>query len=141
MLDYSKIMPKGENKMKNNNITSHIIILGVIILCVFSHVAAKNLIPKNISSNEFFSKVDEKMIAKIENYKSNEGNLIVNTSGQAKEICVKATKSTPKSNSICWNKVIDNQVSISIYSKKVYYIWIKDNKNNISSVKVYNPNK
>lgn len=119
--------------MKNNNSTSFIVFAGVIVLCVFTVVAAINLLPRNNESNSYYVKVGDEMSAKIEALDIKNNKLNITTSGDAKEYCVKSTKSTPDSNNICWKKIENNTASISIYQYKKYYIWIKDTNNKISS--------
>lgn len=119
--------------MKNNNSTSFIVFAGVIVLCVFTVVAAINLLPRNNESNSYYVKVGDEMSAKIEALDIKNNKLNITTSGDATEYCVKSTKSTPDSNNICWKKIENNTASISIYQYKKYYIWIKDKNNKISS--------
>jgi hypothetical protein len=119
--------------MKNNNSTSFIVFAGVIVLCVFTVVATINLLPRNNESNSYYVKVGDEMSAKIEALDIKNSKLIITTSGDATEYCVKSTKSTPDSNNICWKKIENNTASISIYQYKKYYIWIKDTNNKISS--------
>lgn len=117
---------------KNNNMTTFIIISGILVLCIFAVVLAVNLIP-NHESNSYYVKVEDNMGAKIEELYINNNKLIITTSGDAKEYCVKSTKSTPETNNICWKQIENNTASISIYKYKKYYVWIKDNSNNIST--------
>lgn len=119
--------------MKNNNSTSFIVFAGVIVLCVFTVVAAINLLPRNNESNSYYVKVGDEMSAKIEALDIKNNKLNITTSGDATEYCVKSTKSTQDSNNICWKKIENNTASISIYQYKKYYIWIKDTNNKISS--------
>ena len=119
--------------MKNNNSTSFIVFAGVIVLCVFTVVAAINLLPRNNESNSYYVKVGDEMSAKIEALDIKNNKLNITTSGDATEYCVKSTKSTPDSNNTCWKKIENNTASISIYQYKKYYIWIKDTNNKISS--------
>lgn len=119
--------------MKNNNSTSFIVFAGVIVLCVFTVVAAINLLPRNNESNSYYVKVGDEMSAKIEALDIKNNKLNITTSGDATEYCVKSTKSTPDSNNICWKKIENNTASISIYQYKKYYICIKDTNNKISS--------
>ena len=117
---------------KNNNMTTFIIVSGILVLCVFAIVLAVNLLP-NHESNSYYVKVEDNMGAKIEELYINNNKLIITTSGDAKEYCVKSTKSTPETNNICWKQIENNTASISIYKYKKYYVWIKDNSNNIST--------
>ena len=117
---------------KNNNMTTFIIVSGITVLCIFAMVLAVNLLP-NHESNSYYVKVEDNMGAKIEELYINNNKLIITTSGDAKEYCVKSTKSTPETNNICWKQIENNTASISIYKYKKYYVWIKDNSNNIST--------
>lgn len=125
--------------MKKNNTTSFIIVAGVIVLSVFAIVIAINLLP-NRESNSYYVKVGDEMSAKIETVNIIDGKLIITTSGDPIEYCVKSTKSVPTINAICWNKVINNTASISIFQGKTYYVWIKDEQSNISNYLTVNSN-
>lgn len=122
--------------MKSNNGKSFLIIAGIIILCVFSYVAASNMV-RDTSGDSFYAKVNG---AKIEDIKISEGSLIVNTSGGANRVCVKTTKSIPNSNSICFKDVDENRATFSIYVGKIYYIWVMDNSGKISDYAEFNTN-
>lgn len=125
--------------MKKNNTTSFIIIGGIIILIIFAIVIAINLLPSH-ESNSYYVKVGDEMSAKIESVNIDNGKLLITTSGDPIEYCVKSTRTKPASNSICWNKVTNNNASISIFQGKKYYVWIKDNTNNISNYLIVNSN-
>lgn len=116
-----------------NNVSSIIIVLGVLILGVFTGVAVYNFIPKNSESNSYYVKVEDDMSAKIEGLEVNKGILNIDVSGDAKEYCVKSTRSTPSLNALCWQKIENNKASISVYQYKKYYIWIKDVNDKIST--------
>ena len=118
--------------MKKNNSTSFIIVAGIIVLGIFTSVAVFNLIPRNESSS-YYVKVEDEMSAKIEALDIKNKKLIITTSGDALEYCVKSTKSTPQMNAICWKRIKNNEASISIYPFKKYYVWIKDESGLISS--------
>ena len=125
--------------MKSNNMTTFIVVSGIIILVVFSAVLGVNLTP-GYESNSYYAKPQE-MNAKIDNISFKNDKLYITTSGNTKEICVKTTVSTPDINNICWNNVSNNEISISVYKNKMYYIWIKDKDNNISTPTSINTNK
>lgn len=125
--------------MKNNNITSFIIVVGLLVLIVFTSVITINLLP-NRESNSYYVKVGDNMSAKIETINITNGKLYIETSGDPIQYCVKSTKSKPKSNSLCWSSIINNNASISIYQGKKYYIWIKDDLGNISEYLSVNTN-
>ena len=119
--------------MERTKSTSFIVIIGIIVLLVFIGVAVFNILPNNKESNSYYVKVNDDMSAKIEGLDIDGNNLNITTSGDAKEYCVKSTKSTPEKNNICWKKINDNTATISIYKYKKYYVWIKDANGNISS--------
>lgn len=119
--------------MKDNNYTSFIVLSGLIILCVFIMVAVINLLPRNNESNSYYVKVEDEMSAKVEALDIKNNRLNITTSGDTVEYCVKSTRSTPDSASICWKKIENNTASISVYHNKKYYVWIKDTNGNISS--------
>ena len=119
--------------MKNNNSTTFIIMCGAIVLLVFIVVITVNLIPKITSSDSYFVKVEDGMDAKIESLNISGGKVEIITSGNAIEYCIKSTKTTPSSNSVCWNEIKENKALISVFEYKEYYIWIKDENGNISN--------
>ena len=92
---------------KNNNMTSFIIVTGIIILLVFTAVLGINLLP-NYESNSYYVKVNDEMSAKIEALDIKGSKLIITTSGDTIEYCVKSTRSTPESQNICWKKIDNN---------------------------------
>lgn len=118
--------------MKNNNSTSFIIFSGILVLCIFTVVATLNILPKNKESDSYYVKVNEDMSAKVESLNIENGKLVITTSGDTEEYCVKSTRSMPENNNLCWKKVENNTATISIYQNKKYYVWIKDTKGNIS---------
>ena len=117
---------------KNNNMTSFIIVTGIIVLLVFTVVLGINILP-NYESNSYYVKVGDEMSAKIEALDIKDNKLNITTSGDAIYYCVKSTRSTPESNNMCWKKIENNMASISVYKYKKYYVWIKDTNNIISS--------
>lgn len=119
--------------MKNNNSTTFIIICGAVVLLVFIVVMTVNLIPKITSSDSYFVKVEDGMDAKIESLNISGGKVEIITSGNAIEYCIKSTKTTPSSNSVCWNEIKENKALISVFEYKEYYVWIKDENGNISN--------
>lgn len=118
--------------MKKNNLTTFIAISGLVIFTVFVTVAVINLMP-NHESNSFYVKVNDKMDAKVEGLEIKEGKLIIETSGDAIQVCVKSTVSTPTLNSLCWNNIENNKMEVAIFEHKKYYVWLKDTNNNVSS--------
>lgn len=123
--------------MSENKKTSYIIILGILILGIFTYVAVLNIFDDNISTNPFFSKTETNSNTKIENLEIINNKLVITTSQDTKNVCIKTTKTEPKPNSVCWLKVENNQVTTSIYNYKTYYIWLKDSNNNISEPTKY----
>ncbi len=124
--------------MNNTKTTSYILILGIIILGTFTYVITLNIFENNSSTNPLFSKTDEEVDAQIESTEVIDNKLVITTTGDAKELCIKTTKSKPQENALCWIKVENNIVTTSTYSYKTYYIWIKDSNNKISDYKKYN---
>ena len=122
-------MKKSKN---SNSAMTFIIVAGVIVLVVFTSIAALNLLP-NYESNSYYVKVDEEMDAQIESINIKDGKLILTTSGNPTHYCVKSTRSKPSANNICWQEIDNNQATISVFQYKKYYIWIKDQKGNISN--------
>ena len=125
--------------MKNNSKTTFIIVAGIIVLVVFTTVLSINLLP-NYESNSYFVKVGDEMSAKIEAVNIENGKLIITTSGDPIEYCVKSTRTTPTDNALCWKKVENNTASVSVFKYKKYYVWIKDKINNISNYLTVNSN-
>lgn len=117
--------------MKNNNST-FIIISGVIILSVFSLITAKNILPDN-NNDKFYAKPNEEMTSKIEKVEKENDKIVLTTIGSPNEYCLKTTKSTPESNSLCWNKIENNKIEVPYFKYKKYYVWIKDNEGRISN--------
>ena len=126
--------------MKNNNITTFIIVAGSIVLSVFTLVLIVNIVP-NLESNSYYVKVEDEMSAKIESLYFKGNKLNIETSGDTLEYCVKSTKSTPDVNSICFKKIKNNRAVVSVYNFKKYYVWIKDSSGNISNPMSININK
>lgn len=124
--------------MKSNNLTTFIIVAGILILIVFSVVATYNLMPNNVESDPYYSKIEADMEAKIEILWIKDGNLHINTSGTVDEYCVKTTKTRPSDEAFCWKQFERNYASIPVFSSKTYYVWIKDIQGNISNYSVIN---
>ncbi len=127
--------------MKNSKHTSFIIIAGAFVLGIFIYIVAYNMIPKNKQSNSYYVKVGETMSAKIDALRIEGNTLTITTLGDAKEYCVKTTRTTPDDNNLCWKTIENNIASIQIYSYEQYYIWIKDTSGNISSPMSIDSNK
>ena len=123
--------------MNSQNATSSILILGVVILGIFSYVVAFNMLPNNIFSDSYYSKIDDEMSAKIEKYELLDNKIVVYTTGNNASICIKTTKSSPQKNALCWKKIKENKIEIPVLQNEVYYIWIKDENGVISTSKTY----
>lgn len=119
--------------MKNNKITSFILVAGLVILIIFTIVITYNFIP-NYESDSYYAK-DEDITSHIENLIIKDGKLEIKTSGDPILYCVKPTKSTPTKNSLCWHKITDNYATINVILYKKYYVWIKDQDGKISPAK------
>lgn len=124
----------------NNNMKGEtfIIATGLIILIVFAYISTFNILSKN-SSNSYFSKDDNKINATIKEMNFSKGTLKLYTDNDIM-VCVKQTKSTPATSSLCWKEVKNGEVNFSIYEKKTYFIWLKDKDNHISESVKYNTN-
>ena len=123
------------NKQKS---ASYMIILGIVILGIFTYVTVLNVFDDKVSSNQLFSKTETGINATIEEVKTENDRLIVTTSGDAQYSCIKTTKTPPKQNALCWTKIENNITTTSTYTYKTYYIWIKDSNNTISEAIKYN---
>lgn len=124
--------------MRKNNST-FIALGGIFILCIFSVVTAKNILPDS-DNNHYYAKPNENMTAKIEEIIKEDNKLIIKVSGDPKEYCLKTTKSIPSQNAICWNTVENSKIEVSYFEYKKYYIWIKDKDNRISERVAINKN-
>ena len=120
--------------MKKNNVTTFIIVAGIIVLIVFTIVISVNLLP-NHESGSYYAKVDTNTDIKVEDVQIKDGYLNISTSGNPAYYCVKTTRTMPKENAICWNEMQDNKASIAVFESKKYYVWLKDSKGNISDYK------
>ncbi len=112
--------------MKKNYSTLLLSALGVFILCVFTLVATDNLSSTKEENEDYYAIVGD-LDARIESLEIKNSTLTITTSSAAEEYCAKTTKSTPGLNNICWKKLDNNKASTSVYSNKLYYVWIKDN--------------
>lgn len=116
--------------MKNNHKSTIVfVIVGAVILGVFIAISMMNM----ARSDEYYLSTD---IIKSIDYI--EGKLIVKTRNDVTAVCAKQTKSEPTSDALCWENITDNQVTISIYEYKTYYIWTKDDNGVISYYNKYN---
>lgn len=116
------------NSMKT---TSYILVLGTIILGIFTYIISLNIFNSKASTTPLFSRTEE-IEASIKKIEIINDRLVITTNNDAKEACIKTTKTKPKLNSLCWIKIENNQAIISTYIAKTYYIWLKDSNNNIS---------
>lgn len=117
--------------MKNNT-DAFIIVAGLLILAVFTSTITKNLLPSS-NNNQYYAKPNEEMTAQIDTVSKENGKITIITKGDPIAYCLKTTKSTPSNNSLCWNKIENNQVTVSSFEHKQYYVWIKDKEERISS--------
>lgn len=117
--------------MKSNLKTSIIIVIAIFILTVFTSVISINLLPNN-ESESYYGKGDNKTNARIENLNI-ENNILTIKTINSIEFCVKTTRTTPTKDALCWNKIENNQATISVLNNKKYYIWVKDENENISN--------
>ena len=124
----------------NNNMKGEtfIITTGLIIVILFSYISTFSILSKN-SSNSYFSKDDNKINATIKEIEFSKGVLKLYTDNDVM-VCVKQTKSTPKTSSLCWKEVKNGDVNFSVYEGKTYFIWLKDKDNHISDSIKYNTN-
>lgn len=125
--------------MKSNNRTGIIIFTGILVVAIFTVTIMLNLI-SNYESNSYYVKVGDDMSAKIDSVSIKNGKLIINTSGDVVEYCVKPTRTAPETNSLCWKKIENNISSISVFEHRRYYVWIKDASGNISNYLSVNSN-
>ena len=116
---------------KNNNMASFMITAGVVILIIFTGVIYFNMIPSKESDSYYVSIYDD-LSDKIESFNITDNKLVIRTKIDNLEYCVKTTKSTPNANNVCWKKIVDNEGQMNIMSRRIYYIWIKDEGGNIS---------
>ena len=119
--------------MKKNNGTVFIIIAGLFILVVFGSVLSINLKP-NYESNSYLASGNDDINVVVDELAIEGEKLVIRTSGEGSEFCVKSTKSTPNLNNMCWKKLEDGIGEVSIYKYKKYYVWIKDKSDNISKM-------
>lgn len=122
--------------MKKNNNT-FIALSGITILCIFSIITAKNILPDS-DNNHYYAKPNENMTAKVEEITKENSKLVIKVSGSPTEYCLKTTKSTPSNNSFCWNKIEEEKIEVSYFEYKKYYLWIKDKEDRISERIVVN---
>lgn len=117
--------------MRNNLQLSYIIFVGILIITIFSSIIYINLDNKN-ESNSYYGKVNNEILAEIDDLYILNDSLYIFASGEPLEFCVKTTKSIPSINNICWQRFDNNSGSTNIYKYKKYYVWIKDINGNIS---------
>lgn len=120
--------------MNKNKGYSFIILSGLFILSVFSSVVAVNLLPDKNESNSYYSKEEENIAVKVEYARRRKDKIIIKGSSNATMYCIKTTKGTPSIKSICWNSLDNNNMAETpIFELKKYYVWVKDNGDNISN--------
>lgn len=111
---------------KNNEL---IIVFGAIILGVFIAISLINM----SEGDHYYLSTNV-----IKDIDYNNGKLNIVTRDDIKSICVKQTKTDPSIDALCWVDTVNDNVNISIYEYKTYYIWVKDNNNLISYYAKYN---
>lgn len=116
----------------NNKRTSQIIILGTIVLIIFTIVSINILLTSHTETTPYYARTDDNVNANIETIDYENNRLVIRTSGEASAICIKSTRSTPDTNSLCFKSIKDNKLITSIYTYKEYYIWLKDNEGNMT---------
>ena len=117
---------------KNNNVTSFIVVVGLVVVSIFTTVLVMRLLPNN-ESNSYYVKVEDEMGAKIEALDNENQKLKIITSGDASKICVKSTETTPDAGNLCFKEIINNESVVSVYKGKRYYVWVMDTKGNVSN--------
>lgn len=129
-----------------NNI-SFIKIIGSFIIVIFFFILAINILPikennnyniglttNSVISNQVINSNIEKINnTKITSLSIENKKLKIVVDDGISEYCIKTTKTTPSINNICWKKFDNNVAYTAIYTYKIYYIWTKDNKGNISN--------
>lgn len=120
--------------MKKDKMSVFIIVSGLFIVLVF-FIVLKNNINTKYESDSFYAKDVNTTNAKILSCSVKNGRLLVTTTNEAYQICIKTTKSVPLENHICWKDLENTSFSQSVYNNKQYYIWVKDKLGNTSKVK------
>lgn len=110
-------------KKKSNSLL--ILILGVLVVSIFSFVVVNNLKDNN-SNNSYQANINEQMSTKIKLFKTEENKVKINVTDDIIYFCIKTTKTKPSNKSICWKEVVNGEAISSIYLYKKYYIWIMD---------------
>ena len=123
--------------MKSAKFTSYILVLGAIIFGILSYVAVYNILDKSKFSNPFFSKTKMEIDASVVHMEELDDKLAITTSGNASQVCIKTTKTSPTVHSLCWVSVKNNEVIVPIYLGKTYYIWLKDSHDRIGDYVKY----
>lgn len=103
-----------------------VVIVVILIGILFTSVGINTINNSNEISNNTVT--DTNLNLSYENNK-----LRLDVTDSTKEFCIKTTKSKPNINNICFNK-INNTAYVSVYTYQRYYLWLKDNNNNISDV-------
>ena len=122
--------------MKKNFETSYIIILGVLVLTIFTAIVYVNYNNSN-QSNAYYGKIDNTKEF-IEQISFDDTTLTIKTIDEAWKYCIKTTRTTPSLGNLCWKELYNNEGRMNIYKNKKYYIWIMDENQNISSYKEVN---
>lgn len=113
------------SRLRDYYIITAILILGVFIAGSFKLFYDK----KNDGYYATAVRDVDKMISDIKL----DGNVLTFNSS-ASYYCLKSTKSDPKETSICFKKIEDNHVEEKLIVSKHYYLWIMDDKGDISKM-------
>jgi hypothetical protein len=116
--------------MKNNKF---VLISFIAIITILICVSVQNIV-YNKNPNIYYANVNKPINQKIYAIELNNNNLSFKTKDDVLSYCLKTTKSSPNINSLCWQNVNNNSVKESIMTGKRYYLWIKDDSNNISDI-------
>ena len=104
--------------MKKNLQSSYLIILGVVILTVFSSVIFVNL-NKEDSSESYYGKIGDTR-EYVESIYIKDNYLHIETTDGVAKFCAKTTQTIPNENNVCWKDIEDNYGSIQVYKNKKY---------------------
>lgn len=113
-----------------SRIRDYYIIAGVFILGVFIAGSFKLFYDKK--NDGYYATAVRDVDKMISDIKLEDNVLTFNS--RASYYCLKSTKSSPKETSICFKKIEDNHVEEKVIVSKHYYLWIMDDKGNISKM-------
>ncbi|MDE5888788.1 MAG: hypothetical protein K2H20_02085 [Bacilli bacterium] len=119
--------------MKKNSFI--IALFSIIVLSVFTVVSVHNIKMLDKEKEEEKDEIvdisgihyiDEENVGKIESWNIENNKLLIKTSGEVTQFCVKSTKSEPTDKDICWKEIKEDKGTSTIYHNKRYYVWIRD---------------